>query len=525
MTGNFIRLRSRSLSPQTREDQTCFLCNASRKDILHHWRRDHKDHHFTDEEILYANAITCNICSQPLKKKGLTNHKNHKHPNQTAPASNSTSTTPAPVQAEGRTPNQSTAESQLKTIEERHKELAAMPGLKTIIPPDLTRHINVKLDSLSEMYLSDPTEENLFNIISFPKIALAPELTKGNTRTRKLKQRISLFPNVQPSAPRSHTEHNSTPIPQAQKVMNLVEQGKISAAQRKLSANTTEQVPINDETIFELQRLHPAGSENPFGDRIGRSPKFEVTYNHIANVLKTFEPDTAPGVSGWTIDLFKKAFRKDSTFAKFFLQLNKQVSNNAAPGRNLILASILTAIFKASGGIRPLAIPEIFYRVMAKGNLTLGYVEGSLSPFQFGVGIKGGVEPVIRLVERAIEGTLPIEYTQLLQIDLANAFNETDRKLLAQQIATEAPDLYRMAKWCYNEPSSLFLNGPNGIIELKSAQGGRQGDPLFPYFFSLAFKPVIDDLTQKFGNKILPAAYLDDITPLLTISHLKKFSK
>ena len=57
-----------------------------------------------------------------------------------------------------------------------------------------------------------------------------------------------------------------------------------------------------------------------------------------------------------------------------------------------------------------------------------------------------------------------------------------------------------------------------------SAEGGRQGDPLMPFFFSLAIKPLVNQLAEKFAvssavvdkdgtayTRRFIWAYLDDI--------------
>jgi hypothetical protein len=63
-------------------------------------------------------------------------------------------------------------------------------------------------------------------------------------------------------------------------------------------------------------------------------------------------------------------------------------------------------------------------------------------PFQFGVGTKGGVEPVIRAAQRALEDDLGQPFTHLTSLDFTNAFNTVDRLDIAAGLRRFAPSLY-----------------------------------------------------------------------------------
>ena len=74
----------------------------------------------------------------------------------------------------------------------------------------------------------------------------------------------------------------------------------------------------------------------------------------------------------------------------------------------------------------------------------------------------------------------------------------------------------------------MLTRGPQGPVVINGEEGGRQGDPLFPFWFSLAIRDLVDELGLKFaktvttldedGNscdKRLIWAYLDDICLIL----------
>ena len=80
----------------------------------------------------------------------------------------------------------------------------------------------------------------------------------------------------------------------------------------------------------------------------------------------------------------------------------------------------------------------------------------------------------------------------MAKVDLSNAFNRVDRKVLLTECRDLCPDVFPWAAWLYRCSSSLLLG--NGQ-ELSSQQGVQQGDPLGPLLFSLALQRLVDRLT------------------------------
>src|SRR5437867_4203192 len=113
------------------------------------------------------------------------------------------------------------------------------------------------------------------------------------------------------------------------------------------------------------------------------------------------------------------------------------------PGHGLLTASQLVALDEGEEDIRPIAVGDLVYRVLAKAILKANFRPGSLLPCQFGVGT--GVEPAIRLVQRAKS----LGFTHLTSLDFSNAFNTVDRVALALGVAKHAPAFYRAARWVY----------------------------------------------------------------------------
>jgi hypothetical protein len=174
--------------------------------------------------------------------------------------------------------------------------------------------------------------------------------------------------------------------------------------------------------------------------------------------------------------------------------------------------SRLIALSKPDGGIRPIAVGELIYRLCTKAILRHSLKPDFLLPYQFGVGTKGGVEPLIHAVGRALDHDTGKVYTHLTSLDFSNAFNTLERRDIASAARTHAPPLYRLAKWAYNNPSDLVMVGhDHSTATLSSSQGVRQGDPLGPFLFSLGIRPLLQDLATSLGPDCTVLAYLDDI--------------
>jgi hypothetical protein len=76
-------------------------------------------------------------------------------------------------------------------------------------------------------------------------------------------------------------------------------------------------------------------------------------------------------------------------------------------------------------------VGELVYRLCTEALLRHSFRPDFLLPYQFGVGTKGGVEPVIRAAQRALDDSLGRSFTHLTSLDFSNRFNTVDRKEIA----------------------------------------------------------------------------------------------
>lgn len=204
---------------------------------------------------------------------------------------------------------------------------------------------------------------------------------------------------------------------------------------------------------------------------------------------------------------------RSASVKKMFTMLVSMIMAGTAPGQQMLCVSRLIALEKPDNGVRPIAVGELVYRLCTKVILRHSFNSDYLASFHFGVGTRGGVEPVIRAAQRLVDNTITSDnFTHLISLDFKNAFNTLDRKGMAQAVKTYAPGLYRMGKWAYNDPAKLVMGGIHGdATVIMSSQGVRQGDPLGPLFFSIGIRPVLEELKTVLGPESVVMAYLDDV--------------
>lgn len=72
--------------------------------------------------------------------------------------------------------------------------------------------------------------------------------------------------------------------------------------------------------------------------------------------------------------------------------------------KHLFTSSRLVALGKKKGGVRPVAIGEVFYRIAAAHafRVVREYMAELLSPHQYGIGISNGCEKIIHNISHSL---------------------------------------------------------------------------------------------------------------------------
>jgi hypothetical protein len=383
--------------------------------------------------------------------------------------------------------------------------MISQPGVLRHLHPDLVRPFIDTAGRVATTWINDQSETNLSHLLGLVKFGLAPALKHGRSSAIA---RLAAYPNVE--APGAPTPDGRTKD-KAKTAKALVEAGYIGKAERALN-DESRIAPANEETLAALREKHPVGEFNPFNAPLPPSTPFPdlPEEKDILKGLSGFAADTAPGILGWTVKLARLA-AKSPAFLLFLVTLTGQIAAGTAIGQSQLCAARLTPLLKPGGGIRPIAVGELFYRLAMKAIFATSFRHDFLGPNQFGVGSKGGVEPIIHAVQRAADSDPLFPFTHLFSLDSVNAFNALLRRYLASSTAKYAPHLQRLAAWAHNLPSPLLIRSPGGVEIIESSNGVRQGDPMSTLWYSMSIRDAVKDLQDMLGPEYLVLAYLDDI--------------
>ena len=100
----------------------------------------------------------------------------------------------------------------------------------------------------------------------------------------------------------------------------------------------------------------------------------------------------------------------------------------------------------------------------------------------------------------------------MLIFEFKNAFNTVDRAEVLAKLQQFFLGVSRWAQWCYGQHSRLYF----GNMDLASATGVQQGDPIGPLLFACSIHPLVLKLEHLFreGIQVDPDGvvlfYLDD---------------
>lgn len=104
---------------------------------------------------------------------------------------------------------------------------------------------------------------------------------------------------------------------------------------------------------------------------------------------RKFSRQISGWISGWTVPLLRIAIQTEES-QEFLVTESNQIIAGTAPGRDMLCSSQLTALRNSSGGLRPIAVGELFWRLPAKAVLATLGTDDALLPHQYGAGSPGG---------------------------------------------------------------------------------------------------------------------------------------
>lgn len=229
-----------------------------------------------------------------------------------------------------------------------------------------------------------------------------------------------------------------------------------------------------------------------------------LTPSHMRKVVMDRAVGVAAGPSGLSNDILRHALavrRSSSEPSSLATQLSRLAQACFRLGRlpEGWADARLVALPKGkkppteTGEYRPVAIAEALTHVILEAAqrilLPREVVRSWLHPAQHGVGVRSGVEAHALAVGVALEQEPSRSF---LALDISNAFNTIARSAVLQVVQRRGlPTEFVRMVTCMYQQGKLWYEGPDGVVEIRSAAGVRQGCPLSPALFAMAFDPVL----------------------------------
>jgi len=189
-----------------------------------------------------------------------------------------------------------------------------------------------------------------------------------------------------------------------------------------------------------------------------------------------------------------------------------------ADARPFVYGATLSGLSKPNGGLRPIAVGEMFSRVIGKAIAHHHkdiFTSFFLQHNQLGVSVPAGAETIVHATRCALQSPGSVS----LQLDFKNAFNSLSRRLILQQLRLYFPHLipYFLAR--YGQHTKLPLATAPPGFSIDSRTGVQQGDPMGPFFFALGLTavtaPLFAEAASDSNHPLHRTSFLcllDDIT-------------
>ncbi|KAL0236601.1 hypothetical protein GEMRC1_013179 [Eukaryota sp. GEM-RC1] len=226
----------------------------------------------------------------------------------------------------------------------------------------------------------------------------------------------------------------------------------------KDTPDTTIKQPLfsaffSSDTFQKLVDLHPSGP-NLTNLVEPASCSFSFSAESVVSAIRTYPKGSAGGPFGWTLSHFPAVLSADLKEILVFL-FNSFLNNSCSSVLSSVLTSSkLLALSKPNGGVRPIAVSELFPRIVARFLVKKLNSDVFRKSGQFGVSCPNGSEAIVHYL-RSLRFSHPS--SRIISVDIRNAFNCVDRIQMLKAVK-QFPDLLPFFFWSYSTPSDLFFD-------------------------------------------------------------------
>jgi hypothetical protein len=387
---------------------------------------------------------------------------------------------------------------------------------------------------ITDRLITNPNDERgtkLLNI--YPHLVLNLNNTRAgshNQLLRNLKSRVYKFARGQwqlLSMQVMCKRAKRAPVPpseasMAQRAVRYVQFGDLRKARQALTPAPS--APASDATALTLSQLHPHASAQCPDDVLSFVPSTSFTLDRgvFDDVIESLPRGRAAGRSGWRYEDAQYLCVRGSASADAMYRYMSDVAAGLVTqdeaGRFWGTATLI-ALSKPNNGVRPIAMGEVFRKIVSRIMLKqLGSTPAtSVGVHQFGVSRPGGLEAVVLALRILLEDD---DHNVILSIDVSNAYNTFDRNL-ALRIMMDIPELAQCVPFLrtlYGNPAMMLYDKDDDDIHvIKSERGTQQGDPWSSLLFSLVHTHAMDRVRARHPN-ITALSYQDD-TNIVTDVH------
>ena len=300
-------------------------------------------------------------------------------------------------------------------------------------------------------------------------------------------------------APGNHvlTAENTTgeiSLPVAKKMQRLMRHNMLSKAVMVLEDHITHKTSvlqsdeITDDVKEQLEALHP--HEDPLEEILADEeyPCAEISVDEVMGALMSAARESAVAFSPWTYELLLTACKVHERFLCGLTELLQHMMCGTLGSKDIWLAARLIPLMKPNGKIRPIAIGEVFYRLVGRvaNRQAKEKAEVLLAPVQLGIAVSDGIGIAIHSLKGMVEESLREGSDKVLVcLDIKAAYNNIHRAAILETLRQDMPELVRLFMWAYADHTEL--RDSTGKVMCMSKTGVKQGDAGGGLFFDTTY--------------------------------------